>query len=70
MSIMLALFVQRLDCGTKLKYAFVLTLSMVLSGCTANDWVDAASGIMQAKDQQEKDARNQRIKSANKAAGY
>ncbi|KAI3490610.1 hypothetical protein L1887_44771 [Cichorium endivia] len=39
-------------------------------GCTANDWVDAASGIMQAKDNQEKDARNQRIKSANKAAGY
>lgn len=67
---MLALFAQRLDGGTKLKYVFALTLSMVLSGCTASDWMDAASGIMQAKDKQEKNARNQRIKSANKAAGY
>jgi len=45
-------------------------LSLGLSGCTTNDWVDAANGIMQAKDKQEKDARNERIKSANKAAGY
>ena len=56
--------------GAKMKYAFALMLSMVLSGCTANDWVDAASGIMQAKDQQDKDARNKRIKEANRAAGY
>lgn len=53
-----------------MKYAFALMLSMVLSGCTANDWIDAASGIMQANDQHEKDSRNQRIKDANKAAGY
>ncbi|MGS2693409.1 MULTISPECIES: hypothetical protein [Citrobacter] len=53
-----------------MKYAFALMLSMVLSGCTANDWVDAASGIMQAKDQHNKDARNNRIKEANRAAGH
>ena len=35
-----------------------------------NYWVDAASGIMQAKDQHDKDARNNRIKEANRAAGY
>lgn len=43
---------------------------MVLSGCTANDWVNAASGIMQAKDKQEKDTRNKRIKAANKTTSY
>ncbi|MGB2539603.1 hypothetical protein [Hafnia paralvei] len=53
-----------------MKYVFALMLSMGLSGCTANDWVDAASGIMQATDKQEQDARNKRIKAANKAAGY
>ncbi|MCS2154360.1 hypothetical protein [Scandinavium goeteborgense] len=53
-----------------MKYVMALVLSMGLSGCTANDWIDAAGGIMQAKDQQEKDARNKRIKAANKAAGY
>lgn len=53
-----------------MKYLFVVMLSLGLSGCTTNDWVDAANGIMQAKDKQEKDARNERIKSANKAAGY
>ncbi|WP_196296627.1 hypothetical protein [Hafnia alvei] len=53
-----------------MKYVFAIILSMVLSGCTANDWVNAAGGIMQAKDKQEKDTRNKRIKAANKAAGY
>lgn len=53
-----------------MKYVFALILGMRLSGCTANDWVDAASGIMQATDKQEQDARNKRIKAANKAAGY
>lgn len=53
-----------------MKCVLALMLSMVLSGCTTNDWLDAASGIMQAKDKNEKDARNKRIKSANKAAGY
>ncbi|MDX6019810.1 hypothetical protein SIL08_05890 [Scandinavium sp. V105_16] len=53
-----------------MKYVYALLLSVGLSGCTANDWIDAAGGIMQAKDQQEKDARNKRIKAANKAAGY
>ncbi|WP_202308417.1 hypothetical protein [Dryocola clanedunensis] len=53
-----------------MKYMFALVLSMTLPGCTASDWVDAAGGIMQATDQHEKDARNKRIKAANKAAGY
>lgn len=53
-----------------MRYVFALMLSVSLSGCTAGDWVDAASGIMQAQDKQQKDARNKRIKAANKAAGY
>ncbi|WP_193216285.1 hypothetical protein [Buttiauxella massiliensis] len=53
-----------------MKYMFALMLSLTLSGCTASDWVDAAGGIMQATDKNEKDARNKRIKAANKAAGY
>lgn len=53
-----------------MKVMFALLLSVGLSGCTAGDWVDAAGGIMQAKDKQEKEARNKRIKAANKAAGY
>ncbi|HHT7401033.1 TPA: hypothetical protein ACT19U_002449 [Raoultella ornithinolytica] len=53
-----------------MKYVFAFMLSVGLSGCTANDWVDAAGGIMQAHDKQEKDAMNKRIKSANKVAGY
>ncbi|KFC82427.1 hypothetical protein [Buttiauxella agrestis] len=53
-----------------MKYVLALMLGVVLSGCTANDWVDAAGGIMQAKDSHEKESRNKRIKAANKAAGY
>ncbi|MBU9846733.1 hypothetical protein [Rahnella ecdela] len=53
-----------------MKYVLAFMLSMGLSGCTASDWVDAAGGIMQANDKQKKDARNKRIKAANKAAGY
>ncbi len=53
-----------------MKYVMALVLSVGLSGCTANDWIDAAGGLIQANDQQEKDARNKRIKAANKAAGY
>lgn len=56
--------------GVEMKYMFALMLSLTLSGCTASDWIDAAGGIMQATDQNEKDARNKRIKAANKAAGY
>lgn len=56
--------------GAKMKYIFTLILSLTLSGCTASDWVDAAGGIMQATDKNEKDARDMRIKAANKAAGY
>ena len=53
-----------------MKYVFALMLTVGLSSCTASDWVDAAGGIMQAKDQHEKDPRSNRIKAANKAAGY
>ena len=53
-----------------MKYLFAVMLSMTLSGCTAGDWIDAAGGIMQAKDQQQNDDRTIRIKAANKAAGY
>ena len=53
-----------------MKFLFALAFSVGLSGCTASDWVDAAGGILQAKDSQQKDARNKRIKAANKAAGY
>lgn len=53
-----------------MKFVFALIFTMGLSGCTASDWVDAAGGIMQAKDNQEKESRNKRIKAANKAAGY
>jgi hypothetical protein len=58
------------DKGAKMKYIFTLILSLSLSGCTASDWVDAAGGIMQAADKNEKNARDMRIKAANKAAGY
>lgn len=53
-----------------MKYVFALVLSVGLSGCTTTDWLDAANGIMQEQDKQGKDARNKRIKAANKAAGY
>ncbi|WP_196209009.1 hypothetical protein [Citrobacter sp. Res13-Sevr-PEB04-36] len=53
-----------------MKYLMALMLSMMLSGCTATDWIDAAGGIMQATDKNQKDARTKRINAANKAAGY
>ncbi|MBA8063950.1 hypothetical protein HV077_16470 [Citrobacter freundii] len=53
-----------------MKYLMVLMLSVTLSGCTASDWIDAAGGIMQATDKNQKDARTKRINAANKAAGY
>lgn len=53
-----------------MKYLMALMLSMMLSGCTASDWIDAAGGIMQATDKNQKDARTKRINAANKAAGY
>ncbi|EJB8470629.1 hypothetical protein QNN86_18330 [Citrobacter sp. C348] len=53
-----------------MKYLMALMLSVTLSGCTASDWIDAAGGIMQATDKNQKDARTKRINAANKAAGY
>lgn len=40
-----------------MKYLMALMLSVTLSGCTASDWIDAAGGIMQATDKNQKDAR-------------
>ena len=53
-----------------MKRIMALMLSFTLSGCTASDWIEAAGGIMQATDQNQKDARIERINAANKAAGY
>ncbi|HEE0119792.1 MULTISPECIES: hypothetical protein [Citrobacter] len=53
-----------------MKYLMALMLSVTLSGCTASDWIDAAGGIIQATDKNQKDARTKRINAANKAAGY
>ena len=53
-----------------MKYLMALMLSVTLSGCTASDWIDAAGGIMQATDKNQKDAMTKRINAANKAAGY
>lgn len=53
-----------------MKYVVALMLSFALSGCTAGDWINAAGGIMQATDKNQKDARTKRINAANKAAGY
>jgi hypothetical protein len=56
--------------GATMKSIYGVVFSLMLTGCTASDWIDAAGGMMQAADQHEKDARNNRIKAANKAAGY
>lgn len=37
-----------------MKYLMALMLSVTLSGCTASDWIDAAGGIMQATDKNQK----------------
>jgi len=47
-----------------------LSAIFILSGCTASDWIGAAGGIMQAKDDHSRSTMDSRIKSANKAAGY
>ncbi|HDT6544499.1 TPA: hypothetical protein QFT03_001437 [Kluyvera ascorbata] len=53
-----------------MKYFVSMVLILSLSGCTASSWINAAGGIMQGKDKYEKEARNKRIKAANKSAGY
>lgn len=46
-------------------------LSAILSyQVTASDWISAAGGIMQAKDDHNRSTMDSRIKAANKAAGY
>lgn len=47
-----------------------VTMMVFLSGCSSSDWINAAGGIMQAKDKNDKEVMNKRIKAANKAAGY
>lgn len=49
-------------------FASIFTSAILLTGCTATDWVHAAGGIMGAKDDYDKKARNDRIKRANAAA--
>ncbi|KAE9639041.1 hypothetical protein [Pseudomonas sp. PB106] len=51
-----------------LVFTSVFTTAVLLSGCTATDWVHAAGGIMSAKDDYQKKARNDRLKRANAAA--
>lgn len=51
-----------------LVFASLFTSTILLSGCTATDWVHAAGGILGAKDDYDKKARNDRLKRANAAA--
>jgi hypothetical protein len=53
---------------TAVIFASIFTSAILLTGCTATDWVYAAGGIMGAKDDYDKKARNDRIKRANAAA--
>lgn len=52
-----------------LKAAFFST-ALLLTGCTASDFISATGEILNAKDSHDKNMRNERIKAANKAAGY
>jgi hypothetical protein len=49
-------------------FASVFTSAVLISGCTATDWVHAAGGIMGAKDDYDRKARTDRLKKANAAA--
>jgi hypothetical protein len=57
-----------LQMKTAVIFASIFTSAIMLTGCTATDWVHAAGGIMGAKDDYDKKARNDRIKRANAAA--
>jgi hypothetical protein len=57
-----------LQMKTAVIFASIFTSAILLTGCTATDWVHAAGGIMGAKDDYDKKARNDRIKRANAAA--
>jgi hypothetical protein len=57
-----------LQMKTAVIFASIFTSAILLTGCTATDWVHAAGGIMGAKDDYNKKARNDRIKRANAAA--
>lgn len=43
-------------------FASVFTSAVLISGCTATDWVHAAGGIMGAKDDYDRKARADRLK--------
>jgi len=45
-----------------------LAATLLVTGCTTSSWIQAAGGVMQAKDDYDKQARNQRIRDANAAA--
>jgi|CXWL01.2.fsa_nt_gi hypothetical protein len=51
-----------------LVFTSVFTAAVLMSGCTATDWVHAAGGIMGAKDDYDRKARSDRLKRANAAA--
>lgn len=55
--------------GSMLKAVFFST-ALLLTGCTASDFISATGEILNAKDSHDKNMRNERIKAANKAAGY
>ncbi|MEN4825835.1 hypothetical protein ABEH27_04885 [Pseudomonas sp. P39-UII1] len=40
----------------------------LVSGCTANDWIEIAGGVMQGRDDYNKSQRTARLKRANDAA--
>ncbi|MBU4684455.1 MULTISPECIES: hypothetical protein [Cedecea] len=50
--------------------AILLSASFMLAGCTASDFISATGEILNAKDGYDKNMRNEKIKAANKAAGY
>lgn len=46
----------------------LILLPLLVSGCTASDWVDVAGGVMQGRDDYNKSQRATRLKQANTAA--
>jgi len=44
--------------------------ALLLTGCTASDFISATGEILNAKDSHDKNMRSEKIKAANKAAGY
>ena len=51
-----------------LSWVFMIISALCVSGCTTSDWIQAAGGVMQARDSYDKKARGEKIKRANAAA--